>query len=32
VEENLIAFAGNRNGTDEPWTLRRAYEFFPHLS
>jgi len=32
VEENLIAFAGNRNGTDEPWTLRRVYELFPHLS
>ena len=24
VEENLIAFSGNRNGTDEPWTLRRV--------
>ena len=32
VEENLIAFSGNRNGTDEPWTLRRVYELFPHLS
>ena len=32
VEENLIAFAGNRNGTDEPWTLRRVYELFPRLS
>ena len=31
VEENLIAFAGNRNGTDEPWTLRRVYELFPRL-
>jgi len=32
VEENLIAFAGNRSGTGEPWTLRRVYELFPRLS
>jgi branched-chain amino acid transport system ATP-binding protein len=32
VEENLIAFSGNRSGTDEPWTLRRVYDLFPRLS
>jgi len=31
VEENLRAFAGNRRGTNAPWTLSRVYEFFPRL-
>jgi branched-chain amino acid transport system ATP-binding protein len=31
VRENLVAFAANRNGTAEPWTLDRIYAFFPRL-
>lgn len=31
VKENLIAFAANRNGSTEPWTLEKIYLFFPHL-
>lgn len=31
VKENLIAFAANRNGTQEPWTLEKIYAFFPRL-
>jgi branched-chain amino acid transport system ATP-binding protein len=31
VEENLIAFAGNRSGANEPWTLVRVYDLFPRL-
>ena len=32
VRENLIAAAANRGGRDNPWTLRRAFEFFPRLA
>jgi branched-chain amino acid transport system ATP-binding protein len=32
VRENLVAFAGNRNGLREPWTLDRVYGFFPRLA
>ena len=31
VEENLRAFAANRNATKEPWTLDRVYHLFPRL-
>lgn len=31
VEENLIAFAANRCGAREPWTLARVYALFPRL-
>jgi branched-chain amino acid transport system ATP-binding protein len=31
VEENLRAFAANRNGTAAPWTLDGVYELFPAL-
>ena len=31
VEENLRAFAANRNATQEPWTLDRVYHLFPRL-
>ncbi|MEI6303345.1 MAG: ABC transporter ATP-binding protein [Betaproteobacteria bacterium] len=31
VRENLVAFAGNRSGTTEPWTLDKVYAFFPRL-
>ena len=31
MQENLVAFAGNRNGAQEPWTLARVYELFPRL-
>lgn len=31
VRENLIAFACNRSGTDQPWTLERVFELFPRL-
>jgi branched-chain amino acid transport system ATP-binding protein len=31
VRENLVAFAANRAGHDEPWTLPRVFEFFPRL-
>ena len=32
VRENLIAFAANRFGAREPWTLDRVYAFFPRLA
>ncbi len=32
VRENLIAFAGNRNGSSNPWTLERVFQFFPRLA
>ena len=32
VRENLVAFAENRNGTPEPWTLERVFGFFPGLA
>jgi branched-chain amino acid transport system ATP-binding protein len=31
AEENLRAFAANRNATKEPWTLDRVYHLFPRL-
>jgi branched-chain amino acid transport system ATP-binding protein len=31
VRENLLAFAGNRSGAREPWTLERVYALFPRL-
>jgi len=31
VREHLIAFAANRNGHGEPWTLERIYGLFPRL-
>ena len=31
VKENLSAFAANRNGSTEPWTLEKIYAFFPRL-
>ena len=31
VRENLVAFAANRHGAREPWTLARVYDFFPRL-
>lgn len=31
VEENLIATASHRQGTDSPWTLDRVYRQFPRL-
>ncbi len=32
VRENLIAFAANRSGTKDPWTLDRVFAFFPRLA
>lgn len=32
VRENLVAFAANRHGAREPWTLDRIYAFFPSLA
>ncbi|WP_397473437.1 ABC transporter ATP-binding protein [Pusillimonas sp.] len=31
VRENLVAFACNRSGTAQPWTLERIFELFPRL-
>ena len=31
VRENLVAFAANRHGARDPWTLERIYAFFPSL-
>ena len=31
VEENLVAFASRRSGAKNPWTLSRAWDFFPQL-
>lgn len=31
VQENLLAFAGNRCRSQEPWTLERVYHLFPRL-
>ena len=31
AKENLIAFADNRSGARDPWTLERVYAFFPRL-
>ena len=32
VRENLVAFAGNRSGRQDPWTPRKVLEFFPRLA
>jgi branched-chain amino acid transport system ATP-binding protein len=32
VRENLIAFAENRNGSPQPWTLDKVFTFFPRLA
>ena len=31
VHENLVAFAANRHGARDPWTLARVHAFFPRL-
>ena len=31
VHEHLVAFAGNRSGRSDPWTVERVYELFPRL-
>ena len=31
VHENLVAFAGNRSGRSDPWTIERVFELFPRL-
>src|SRR3981189_240632 len=31
VRENLVAFAGNRSATHDPWTLAKVLAFFPRL-
>jgi branched-chain amino acid transport system ATP-binding protein len=31
VRENLVAFAGNRSGRADPWTVARVFDFFPNL-
>ena len=31
VRENLVAFAENRSGTRDPWTLAKVLAFFPQL-
>ena len=32
VQENLVAFAARRNGSNTPWTLERVYDLFPRLA
>jgi branched-chain amino acid transport system ATP-binding protein len=32
VQENLLAFAANRNSSATPWTLERVYGLFPRLA
>jgi branched-chain amino acid transport system ATP-binding protein len=32
VQENLFAFAANRNSSTNPWTLERVYALFPRLA
>jgi len=32
VRENLVAFAGNRSATPDPWTLDKVLAFFPGLA
>ncbi|MEK7686910.1 MAG: ABC transporter ATP-binding protein [Pseudomonadota bacterium] len=32
VRENLLAAAANRGGRANPWTIERAFEFFPRLA
>jgi branched-chain amino acid transport system ATP-binding protein len=31
VQENLVAFAANRNGSSSPWCLDAVFELFPRL-
>jgi len=31
VRENLAAFAGNRSGSKDPWTLDKVFSLFPNL-
>jgi len=31
VQENLLAFAANRNGSTSPWSLEAVFELFPRL-
>jgi len=31
VRENLVAFAGNRCGSRDPWTLEKVFSLFPSL-
>jgi len=32
VKENLLAFAANRNGSGQPWSLAGVYALFPRLA
>ncbi|MCA3215179.1 MAG: ATP-binding cassette domain-containing protein, partial [Burkholderiales bacterium] len=32
VRENLVAFAANRAGHADPWTLDKVFAFFPRLA
>ncbi len=32
VQENLLAFAANRNASENPWSLERVYALFPRLA
>ncbi len=32
VQENLLAFASNRNASENPWSLDRVYALFPRLA
>jgi branched-chain amino acid transport system ATP-binding protein len=32
VRENLVAFAENRSGATDPWTLEKVLDFFPQLA
>jgi branched-chain amino acid transport system ATP-binding protein len=32
VRENLVAFADNRSGSEQPWTLERVFALFPQLA
>jgi branched-chain amino acid transport system ATP-binding protein len=31
VREHLVAFAGNRSGRNDPWSVERVFELFPRL-
>ena len=31
VREHLVAFAGNRSGRSDPWTIERVFALFPRL-
>jgi branched-chain amino acid transport system ATP-binding protein len=31
VREHLVAFAGNRSGRSDPWSIERVFELFPRL-